>query len=93
MRGLRIGVPRGYFFDHLEDDIAAAMAAAIDVLVQLGAEVRDVEIPGVAEGLGGTFGFVLAEAQDIHAASLRDRPEDFGPDVHEILTQLLPERY
>ncbi len=90
VRGLRIGVPRGYFFDHLEDDIAAAMDVAIDVLVQLGAEVCNVDIPGVAEGLGGTFGFVLAEAQDIHAISLRTRPEDFGPDVHEILTSYFP---
>ena len=90
VRGLRIGVPRGYFFDHLEDDIAAAMERAIDVLVQLGAQVRDVEIPGVAEGLGGTFGFVLAEAQDIHAASLRHRPEDFGADVREILSSYSP---
>jgi aspartyl-tRNA(Asn)/glutamyl-tRNA(Gln) amidotransferase subunit A len=90
VRGLRIGVPRGYFFDHLEDDIAAAMEAAIDVLVQLGADVRDVEIPGVTEGLGGTFGFVLAEAQDIHAASLQLRPEDFGSDVREMLSSYWP---
>jgi Asp-tRNA(Asn)/Glu-tRNA(Gln) amidotransferase A subunit family amidase len=88
--GLRIGVPRGYFFDHLEDDIAVAMDLAIDVLLQLGAEVREVEIPGVAEGLSGTFGFVLAEAQDIHAASLRNRPEDFGLDVLEILIGYFP---
>jgi aspartyl-tRNA(Asn)/glutamyl-tRNA(Gln) amidotransferase subunit A len=90
VRGLRIGVPRGYFFEHLEDDIATAVDTAINVLVQLGADVRDVEIPGVAEGLGGTFGFVLAEAQDIHAASLRDRPGDFGSDVREILTSYFP---
>jgi aspartyl-tRNA(Asn)/glutamyl-tRNA(Gln) amidotransferase subunit A len=90
VRGLRIGVPRGYFFDHLEDDIAAAMDLAIDVLVQLGADVRDVDVPGVADGLGGTFGFVLAEAQDIHAASLRDRPEDFGSDVREMLSSYSP---
>ncbi len=90
VRGLRIGVPRGYFFDHLEDDIATAMDVAIDVLVQLGAEVRNIDIPGVADGLGGTFGFVLAEAQDIHANSLRTRPEDFGPDVREILTGYFP---
>jgi aspartyl-tRNA(Asn)/glutamyl-tRNA(Gln) amidotransferase subunit A len=90
VRGLRIGVPRGYFFDHLEDDIAAAMDLAIDVLVQLGADVREVDIPGVADGLGGTFGFVLAEAQDIHAASLRHRPEDFGSDVREMLSSYWP---
>lgn len=90
VRGLRIGVPRGYFFDYLEDDIASAIQFAIDVLVQMGAQVRDVELPGVAEGLGGTFGYVLAEAQDIHAASLRQRPEDFGLDVREMLTSYLP---
>jgi len=90
VRGLRIGVPRGYFFDHLEDDIAAAMDLAIAVLVQLGADVREVDIPGVADGLGGTFGFVLAEAQDIHAASLRHRPEDFGSDVREMLSSYWP---
>jgi len=90
VRGLRIGVPRGYFFDHLENDIAAAMDLAIEVLVQLGADVRDVDVPGVADGLGGTFGFVLAEAQNIHAGSLRDRPEDFGSDVREMLSSYWP---
>jgi aspartyl-tRNA(Asn)/glutamyl-tRNA(Gln) amidotransferase subunit A len=90
VRGLRIGVPRGYFFDHLEDDIAAAMDLAIAVLVQLGADVCEVDIPGVADGLGGTFGFVLAEAQHIHAASLRHRPEDFGSDVREMLSSYWP---
>jgi len=90
VRGLRIGVPRGYFFDHLENDIAAAMDLAIEVLVQLGADVRDVDVPGVADGLGGTFGFVLAEAQNIHTGSLRDRPEDFGSDVREMLSSYWP---
>ncbi len=90
VRGLRIGVPRAYFFDHLEDDVAASMAHAIEVLVQLGAKVRDVDIPGVADGLRGTFGFVLAEAQDIHARSLRERPEDFGSDVREMLSSYWP---
>jgi aspartyl-tRNA(Asn)/glutamyl-tRNA(Gln) amidotransferase subunit A len=90
VRGLRIGVPRGYFFDHLEDDIASAMESAIDELHKLGADVRPVEIPGVAEGLGGTFAYVLAEAQDIHAQSLRQRPQDFGADVLEILTSYSP---
>lgn len=90
LRGLRIGVPRTYFFDHLEDDIAVAIQAAIEQLQRLGAEVREVDIPGVAEGLGGTFTYVLAEAQAIHAQSLRERPQDFGADVLEILTSYPP---
>jgi aspartyl-tRNA(Asn)/glutamyl-tRNA(Gln) amidotransferase subunit A len=90
VRGLRIGVPRGYFFDHLEDDIAEAIDLAIHVLVQLGAQVHEVEIPGVAEGVGGIFFSLLAEGQDIHAASLRQRPQDFGTEARAILASYTP---
>jgi aspartyl-tRNA(Asn)/glutamyl-tRNA(Gln) amidotransferase subunit A len=86
VRGLRIGVPRGYFFDQLEDDIAAAVEQAIADLRQLGAQVHDMEIAGIPEGLGKTFGLVLAEAQAIHAESLQRCPQDFGADVLDILT-------
>jgi aspartyl-tRNA(Asn)/glutamyl-tRNA(Gln) amidotransferase subunit A len=90
VRGLRIGVPRDYFFAELEDDVASALEAAIAELQRLGAQVREVAIPGVDEGLGGTFGYVLAEAQSIHAQSLRERPWDFGADVLEILSSYTP---
>jgi aspartyl-tRNA(Asn)/glutamyl-tRNA(Gln) amidotransferase subunit A len=90
VHGLRIGVPRAWFFDQLEDDIAGIIAIAIDHFQQLGAEVREVDIQGVAEGLGGTFAYVLSEAQEIHAHSLRERPQDFGVDVLEILTSYTP---
>lgn len=88
---LRVGVPRGYFFDELEDGIAAALELAIEELVRLGAKVRDIEIPGVAEGVQGLFGFVLAEAQEIHADSIKNRPQDFGADLREILCSTAPD--
>ena len=45
--GLRIGVPRAYFFDHedLDPEIGAATEAVIDALAGLGAEVVEVELP------------------------------------------------
>ena len=61
--------------------VAAAVEEAIATLRRLGADVRDVEVPGVAEGVGALFGLVLAEAQEIHAHALRTRPADFGADV------------
>lgn len=91
IRGLRIGVPRGYFFDQLQDGVAAVLEGAIDELARLGAHLVDVEIPGVAEGVGGLFGFVLAEAQLIHADSLRSRPQDFGEDLLHILSSPAPD--
>jgi len=86
VRGLRIGVPRTYFFDVLEDDVAEGIATAIAELQRLGAQVREVAIPAVGERLGQAFGIVLAEAQSIHAGALQRRPQDFGADVLEILT-------
>ncbi len=86
VRGLRIGVPRDYFYGNLESEVAAAVERALGEFRQLGADVRDVEIPGVEAGVGAVFGLVLAEAQAIHAESMRTRPADFGADVRELLS-------
>jgi aspartyl-tRNA(Asn)/glutamyl-tRNA(Gln) amidotransferase subunit A len=53
--------------------------------------VVDVEIPGVAEGTIAILGIVLAEAQEIHAQALAERPQDFGPDVGAILGNQAPD--
>ena len=91
VRGLRIGVPRGAFFERLEDEIGPMLERALAELRRLGADVREIEIPGVPEAIGGLFGFVLAEAQQIHAESLRTRPGDFGADVQALLTSRAPD--
>jgi aspartyl-tRNA(Asn)/glutamyl-tRNA(Gln) amidotransferase subunit A len=91
VRGLRIGVPRPYFFAHLDDEVAAAVERALGELHALGAELRDVEIDGVEGGLNATFAIVLAEAQQIHADTLRTRPADLGADVRAILANPTPD--
>jgi aspartyl-tRNA(Asn)/glutamyl-tRNA(Gln) amidotransferase subunit A len=91
IRGLRIGVPRGYFFEQLEEEVAAAVDEAIAELGRLGARVREVEISGVQEAVGGLFGHVLAEAQEIHAHALRTRGQDFGPDLQALLGSPAPD--
>jgi aspartyl-tRNA(Asn)/glutamyl-tRNA(Gln) amidotransferase subunit A len=88
--GLRIGVPRAYFYDRLDDEVRAAVEAALDVLRSLGAQVREVKLPSIEAIVPPLFGLVLAEAQQIHAESLASRPNDFGPDVAAILAQAAP---
>jgi aspartyl-tRNA(Asn)/glutamyl-tRNA(Gln) amidotransferase subunit A len=90
VRGLRVGVPRAWFFEHCDEEVAAAVEEALAELRRLGAEVREVDLPGVAEGVGATFAFVLAEAQQIHAEGLRERPADFGADVRALLQSPAP---
>ena len=43
--GLRLGVPREYLADGMDDGVRAAVTAAIDQLAALGAEVREVSLP------------------------------------------------
>lgn len=91
LRGLRVGIPRGYFFAHLDEEVAAAVEHAIAQLRRLGAEVRDVDVPGVDAGFAAIFPLVLAEAQEIHAHALRTRPADFGADVLAQLSAPTPD--
>jgi aspartyl-tRNA(Asn)/glutamyl-tRNA(Gln) amidotransferase subunit A len=44
----RLGVPRVFFFDGLDPEVEKAIAAAIEVLRGLAAEVRDLTSPIVA---------------------------------------------
>lgn len=45
VRGARIGVPRQFFFDGAEPEVAALVRAALDVYQNLGAEIREVDMP------------------------------------------------
>src|SRR2546426_1416365 len=47
VRGLRVGVPRDYFFQDVKPEVADAFESAMGTLRQLGAEVRDVRIPSI----------------------------------------------
>ncbi|MDR0476325.1 MAG: Asp-tRNA(Asn)/Glu-tRNA(Gln) amidotransferase subunit GatA [Desulfobulbaceae bacterium] len=45
MKGVRIGVPKEYFGEGLEDEVAAVARQGIEALRQAGAEVVDVSLP------------------------------------------------
>ena len=90
VKGMRVGVPRGYFYERLDDEVGSAVEAALGTLRDLGAEVRDLDLPSAEAGMMALFGVVLAEAQHIHAERLRGRASDFGADVRAILEQPAP---
>ncbi|MXZ92864.1 MAG: Asp-tRNA(Asn)/Glu-tRNA(Gln) amidotransferase subunit GatA [Chloroflexi bacterium] len=49
--GLRLGVPSEYFADGMDAGVRAAVAAAIDQLAALGAEIREVSLPSTEHAL------------------------------------------
>jgi aspartyl-tRNA(Asn)/glutamyl-tRNA(Gln) amidotransferase subunit A len=81
VRGLRIGVPTNYFFDHVQPDVEASVRAAVEVLVGLGAEVREVTIPYPEQVLAAEWGIVLPEAAAYHQEALRTKAELYRPET------------
>ena len=81
LRGVRIGVPEHYVFDKVEPDVEVAVRAALQVLEQLGAEVRPIEIPALAECFDIGIAVVRPEAHAFHRRWFPARAADYGEDV------------
>ena len=82
VRGLRVGVPRNYFFEDADADLVQAFEQSLGVLRTLGAEVRDLTIPSF--DLSRSFFLILvSEAFAYHEHDLRTKPELYGEVLRE----------
>jgi aspartyl-tRNA(Asn)/glutamyl-tRNA(Gln) amidotransferase subunit A len=84
-KGLKIGVPAGFYVDDLEPDIAAALAATIDTLRKLGAKICKVELPDQNVVSAAALIVLAVEASSAHAPWLRTRAADYGVQVRNRL--------
>jgi len=82
IRGLRIGVPRDYFHDGLDAEVARAFDEALAALRGLGAVVEGVEIPHIWDSWA-FMAIMLAEAFAYHERDLRERPGLYGEVLRE----------
>ena len=83
--GLRVGVPSNYFSDHVHDDVAAAVRAAIGVLEEQGAQLREVTIPYADQVLPAEWAILLPEASAYHQETLRVKGDLYTDDVRLFL--------
>jgi aspartyl-tRNA(Asn)/glutamyl-tRNA(Gln) amidotransferase subunit A len=82
--GLRVGVPRAYFFDDVQLEVTAAFERALATLRELGASVVDIEIPSMRTA-PAFMAIMLAEAFAYHERDLRERPQLYGEVLREKL--------
>ena len=90
-RGLRIGFPENFFFENLDSDVEMCVRGAIARLQALGAEIKPVKVPDIAEVNAVGRMMLLCEASAMLEPHLADRGQ-FGADVLALLDQgrLLP---
>jgi aspartyl-tRNA(Asn)/glutamyl-tRNA(Gln) amidotransferase subunit A len=83
--GLRLGVPRTFFFDSLQSDVAAAVERALDSLREMGATLVDVAWPDVDRSNSITWTIILGEASAYHRSWLQTRPEAYSEETRQNL--------
>jgi aspartyl-tRNA(Asn)/glutamyl-tRNA(Gln) amidotransferase subunit A len=69
-KGLRVGVPRAYFFDDLDPEVASAMEHALTGIATLGAHIKDVRLEVPTDRT-----LQAAEAYAYHAEDVAKHPE------------------
>ncbi|MDI6754474.1 MAG: amidase, partial [Thermodesulfobacteriota bacterium] len=80
VRGVRVGIPQQYFFDHLQKEVRELTLKACAALERLGAKLREVELKGMKEMNQLVAAITLGEAVAYHWKWLRTRAEDYGLD-------------
>ena len=81
VQGLRIGLPRQFFFENVDPEVESAVRTAIGLLKEMGAVVLEVDVPLISEIPGGVTAIMLPEALAYHQKWMADRPDDYGDDV------------
>ena len=79
--GVRIGIPRNYFYESISDDVRAAMEASLAALQAQGARLVQVDVPDVDVMSELSRAIVYAEATALHAVWLRGRAALYSPQV------------
>jgi aspartyl-tRNA(Asn)/glutamyl-tRNA(Gln) amidotransferase subunit A len=82
-----IGVPRQYFFDRIHPEVRRAVLASVSVFEQLGAQIIEVDLKGMAETAQLAAEITGDEAFAYHKEWLERKPHDYGNDVRSRLRQ------
>ena len=81
IRGLRVGIPLHFFFDHVDPEIGRAVNAAIRKLEALGMKAVEIDIPGLENCAAMEAHINLAEAASYHEQYLKKQADAYGPGV------------
>jgi aspartyl-tRNA(Asn)/glutamyl-tRNA(Gln) amidotransferase subunit A len=85
--GLRLGVPREFFWDVIHPEVEARTREAIRALEDAGARVEEVSLPSLAHAPAVMTMIIAAEATAYHRPFMRARSEEYGAATRVRLAQ------
>jgi aspartyl-tRNA(Asn)/glutamyl-tRNA(Gln) amidotransferase subunit A len=85
VKGMRVGLLRGFFLESATAEVKAAVEHAARVLESAGAIVDEVALPAVAHVAAASYAVVASEALAYHTGWLRTRSHDYDPEVRKRL--------
>ena len=86
IRGVRIGFPDSFFFDHLDGDVESAVRGAMAGAEAMGAEIRPVRLPDM-QALNAVARIVLLSEASAVAETYPEDRSLYGADVRALLDQ------
>jgi len=84
-KGMTVGIPKSFYVDDLEPDVAKALDDAIATFKRLGVKVVQVDLPDQNLVSAAALIVLGTEAAAYHAPWLRTRADDYGPQVRNRL--------
>ncbi|MFN0043687.1 MAG: amidase [Alphaproteobacteria bacterium] len=85
MEGLRVGIPRELMEEPCDESVRSAVAAAIETLARLGADIREIGVPWVLRALPVSNLITAAEARAAHAPWYPNESRRYGKHMQELL--------
>jgi len=92
IKGSVIGVPSSFYFDNVEEEVEQQVRHALKVFESLGAEIRVIDLPHIQQFSLAHQITIRSEAYAVHEAMLRNRSEQYDPEVRERLLTGMDEK-
>ena len=81
--GLRVALPRNFYFDDVDPEVEAAVRVMADSLAKAGAAVVEVSVDGAEEAHTHATTIILSDACALHADALDNKPGLISRQVRE----------
>lgn len=79
--GLVVGIETGYFHQVMEPGVRRVLDRATRRIVELGGDIRTVQLPTMRVALPAELAILFPEAASVHRHYLEERLDEYGKDV------------